>query len=78
MITKHKNSIFNQTEIKNWVREEFNEYGPEKAYRIITQRIERAEALLPNIKRYFSNEFDKATEAVELWKSEFEFYKMPF
>ena len=78
MITKHRNSIFNQNEIKSWARGEFHEYRPEKAYRIITQRIERAEALLPNIKRYFSNEYDKAVEAVELWKSELAFYKMPF
>lgn len=61
-ITGHKNSILNPDIVEDW----FNE-DKIKHFNLIIDRAKRAKALLSNVKRFFSSEFDRAQRAVELW-----------
>ena len=69
-ITYNKNSILNPDEVQVWAESERAHYSPDKAKRMIADRAERAAALLPNVRRYMSEHFDRAQLAVEKWEDE--------
>lgn len=74
-ITKHHNSILNPDIIIDWAFEEDRLYSHEKFTRIASDRASRAKGLLPNISRYFPNEYERAERAVIRWENVSKWYK---
>lgn len=57
--THHPNSILNPDSVTQWAEEE-----PQH----VDDRLCRARALLPNVKKYGSSEYPRAQKAIELWE----------
>lgn len=63
----NENSILNPDVVKSWAISEVNAYGPDRAKRMIADRSKRATSLLPNVKRYVPNCYDRAVLAASMW-----------